>query len=235
MICSLLGCGLILDLDPPEETRPDVGRADVGRPDVGRPDVGRADASLEDARPPDIGRADGGESDGLVVMPDVPDVVEVPDALTDVGRTCATEGDCGENRPCHAWACEMNRCVENVQVDGVSCEADGLFCTQGSCSGGICDDSAMTLCPSDDCNAPRCNEDADRCEREPINDGDSCDALNGVAFCADGDCHVDRCISGFGDCVVDGLCDTNLLTDPGNCGGCGSACAEGRCMDGSCP
>lgn len=225
MICSLLGCGLILDLDPPEETRPDVGRADVGR-DVGR-DVNTPDTSAEDVPPMDVGSLDVGEGDGPAIMADV------PDAPIDVGMLCDNNSDCPESATvCHRWICD-GICVETPEPNGVDCD-DGLFCTQmDNCQEGTCVGPADTLCPGerDDCSEPVCNE-IDECTRGPRNEGLRCDYPNGLAFCFGGDCDLDRCVAGFESCDSDAFCN-NLETDPNHCGACDSFC-ETECFRGMC-
>lgn len=231
LICSLLGCGLVLDLDPPDDSRADGGRPDVRRPDVPL-DVSREDVPLQD-----VGSVDVGGADGLVVMPDVPELPDVPEPPDVPVFTCVLSDDCGENRPCHEWVCEAGACVEYVLGDDTSCESDGLFCTQGACRGGVCFDTAETLCPGTrtDCSRPFCNEIVDDCDFRAINEGGMCDTLNGVAFCGEGACLLDECLDGFLDCDSDERCETNADVDPENCGSCGNVCpGGGDCEGGSC-
>ena len=43
-----------------------------------------------------------------------------------------------------------------------------------------------------------------------------------------------ECSSGSGDCDCDGTCETNVLSDPNNCGRCGIVCESGECDNGFC-
>jgi formylglycine-generating enzyme required for sulfatase activity len=63
----------------------------------------------------------------------------------------------------------------------------------------------------------------------------ACVAANAAAICSDGDCRIDRCNVGFGDCnavYADG-CETPL-TSPSNCGTCGVRCSGAVCSAGTC-
>ncbi len=43
-----------------------------------------------------------------------------------------------------------------------------------------------------------------------------------------------ECPAGFGDCDCDGTCETDVLSDPNNCGRCGIVCDSGECTMGFC-
>ena len=64
---------------------------------------------------------------------------------------------------------------------------------------------------------------------EACNPASCCGFLN--LTCRQGTC---KCRSGFADCDRDGNCETNRLTDPDNCGTCGSRCPSGVCSNGAC-
>ncbi|HEX6244151.1 MAG TPA: hypothetical protein VFZ61_24715 [Polyangiales bacterium] len=71
----------------------------------------------------------------------------------------------------------------------------------------------------------------------PIDCEDGCRNAHGSAECVDGTCIID-CRNGFEDCDGDPSngCETNLASDPMQCGACGRACDVERelCQDGSC-
>src|SRR5262249_33100026 len=60
---------------------------------------------------------------------------------------------------------------------------------------------------------------------------------NSTWSCGAGACII-SCERGFGDCdskLCENGCETDLLADPLNCGGCGIACAANQdCVDGTC-
>lgn len=61
-------------------------------------------------------------------------------------------------------------------------------------------------------------------------------AGNGIGYCAYGSCSF-QCAPGWGDCNGDpgDNCETNLRSDPNNCGGCGITCqANQPCIGGQC-
>lgn len=241
MICSLLGCGLVLDLDPPEESATDASP----------PDARQVDASVEDASPKD-GSPDGTERDGQVVMPDaldLPDVLDLPDALdapdlpdvpdfpdvpeVDGGIPCASDFDCPDDGPCSTWICD-GICIEALEPNGATCD-DGLFCTvDDRCEGGRCGGRERACGVVTDCSVPACGE-VRGCFREARRTGLECEPPNGIGMCLEGACALISCIDDFADCDGDGACDANLSVDPTNCGGCGLVCADGLCRDGSCP
>ncbi len=82
------------------------------------------------------------------------------------------------------------------------------------------------------------------CEKDVTSDPNNCGAcgmkcgpvMNGTPGCSGGSCFP-NCSVGFADC--DGNyntgCETNIYTDPNNCGGCGNVCGGGdTCMMGVC-
>ncbi len=103
-------------------------------------------------------------------------------------------------------------------------------CNSGTPDGGYADGCEVnTLESADDCGA---------C-------GNACTVENGSGQCVNGNCAVDGCGDGFGDCDGDyeNGCETNIWTDKTSCGGCGAAglaCddvfpnATGECVDGAC-
>ncbi|AKU98866.1 Tryptophan synthase alpha chain [Labilithrix luteola] len=134
--------------------------------------------------------------------------------------------------------CEINVTsdVNNCGVCGNKC-APGVHCISGKCG---CSNGKT------DCNG-RCTD--------PRNDDSNCGACGNVCTnptpacspmpantaygCADSECGKLKCKSGFADCnqdtnlgcASDG-CETNVKTDPNNCGSCGAKCgADQECKD----
>eukprot|EP00698_Gefionella_okellyi_P006051 TRINITY_DN1551_c0_g1_i1.p1 TRINITY_DN1551_c0_g1~~TRINITY_DN1551_c0_g1_i1.p1 ORF type:complete len:660 (-),score=63.48 TRINITY_DN1551_c0_g1_i1:95-2008(-) len=156
-------------------------------------------------------------------------------------------------------------CVAMMQVSAVPCTngcslaALGNICSQyfpdPECGGNTCGGvpnavSTVLTCAVSQCAAgfADCNRMyGDGCEISLLADPSNCGACNsvcssnnGVANCHDGSCGLDYCLPGFADCnnmPSDG-CETILTTDPGNCGQCGSSCAQpnfnGWCQNGQC-
>ena len=67
--------------------------------------------------------------------------------------------------------------------------------------------------------------------------GNVCSLANATAFCSSGLCWVESCNFGWGDCdgVFSNGCETNVLTNSKNCGGCFITCQGGTtCNSGQC-
>ncbi len=126
-------------------------------------------------------------------------------------------------------------CEATLATDASNCGGCGMRCAlsnaTASCSAGRC---AVASCNAGFAN---CNSNpADGCEVSTATDRSNCGACgracalaNAAATgCASGACTVVSCVSGYGNCngaAADG-CESNLRTDPSNCGACGSAPAE---------
>lgn len=89
-----------------------------------------------------------------------------------------------------------------------------------------------------------CNGDpADGCEVSLKSDPNNCGACGTVCqggggvppVCSFGECKLD-CAVGQGDCDMNAAngCETNLLDDSQNCGGCGLSCMGSPCVSGAC-
>jgi hypothetical protein len=161
-------------------------------------------------------------------------VVSDPSALTegcDEG-TKACGGRCVSlNDP--ETGCSSADCVPCVFDHGVAtCQGGG--CYLSTCRQGYAD-----------CDGDGDDPQGNGCEMDIFHDasncggcGDTCDAPpHAVPGCAAGDCSIDRCAPGWGDCDGDGEngCEVDLTTSSEHCGVCGRACAEDvACIDGGC-
>jgi hypothetical protein len=171
-------------------------------------------------------------------------------APTCVGGVCAGScafgfADCDHNLL-------KNGCETNVASDSTNCGACGVVCSSENvapaCSMGVCDGACAAGFA--DCNG---DKQTDGCETNTQGDTANCGAC-GVACstahvtsvaCSAGLCKG-ACVAGWMDCdndiQLDG-CETDVASDPVNCGACGApcsgnhvpapACSGGQC-DGAC-
>jgi hypothetical protein len=128
----------------------------------------------------------------------------------------------------------------------MNCSKCGKVCPAGpngpgSCSLGIC---SAAGCPGGkgDCDHVAANG----CEVDLTSDVNNCGACgavcptvaNGVRNCSGSVCGVASCTANFGNCDGNGAngCESNTLTDPNNCGGCGRVCPATTpvCQAGTC-
>lgn len=88
---------------------------------------------------------------------------------------------------------------------------------------------------------PKYHKCTDKCaaDTDPTSCGPTCKPCpippNAVATCQKDACAF-ACLLGFGNCntlAADG-CESNLMTDPLNCGICGRSCNGGACVNGAC-
>jgi MYXO-CTERM domain-containing protein len=137
----------------------------------------------------------------------------------------------------------QNGCEANLESDTAHCGSCGSACefaNAGSlCQAGTC---AMGACksPFGDCDADPQNG----CEINLADDPQNCGACatacalpGGSSSCPQGECALDGCNPGLGDCnqsSADG-CETDLQSDRIHCGSCGNACPIGsQCESGVC-
>ncbi len=172
------------------------------------------------------------------------------DIRSDTMAVCAVgcNGDdrCGGgNMKCCNKACvDTGSDPNNCGGCAMPCSANHAkaTCVGGQCQSGTCDFGY------DDCNM----DPKDGCEVnlhvDPNNCtscGNSCSLKNAIPGCADG-CYIAACNFGFDDCNQDSKdgCETPVLTDQNNCGGCGipckalpnaaASCTAGNCVLGAC-
>ncbi len=167
------------------------------------------------------------------------------DVKSDTMATCAIGCDGDDRCGGGTMKCCDKRCVDTAQ-DPANCGGFGASCTaphaSAACNGGQC---AAGAC---DPGFGDCNGDAkDGCEVNLHVDvanctacGQACAIKNAVNGCADG-CYIAACNFGFDDCNQDPKdgCETPVLSDPNNCGGCGTSCsglpnAKANCTAGNC-
>lgn len=191
------------------------------------------------------GGADGGGSGGLVASGG-PSGIDASGGI-DAGGSSATGGAAG----CPTGYADCNGdpsdgCETNTLSDPDNCGTCGLTCSSAG-GGFVCDNGVCSVC-----GCPKgtgdCNHDcSDGCEIDIQNDvnncgfcGHACSAPNATAACNQGVCSIGACDIGYVDCnsqYSDG-CETNVMTDPQNCGGCGKLCPTTNgtplCQNGNC-
>jgi len=239
------GCGLIVDVDPPDPQLDGGARSDFGALDAGTRDASMfEDANLVDANGVDATSADATIVDATSIDATAPDATTVDGGLpVDLGvdaGLCTIDGDCIGDRCNSGGSCVAGVCV---------------YSAAKSCTDRIIADCTMPVCdPTLGCIAVpapgACNDDI-------LCTNDVCNVVTGLCshaadntVCGDGrDCTVDTCepSSGCADpvtgCVAtpdDDLC--LRVTDPcvfpvcvGHAVAATSGCAlASRCTVGEC-
>lgn len=142
---------------------------------------------------------------------------------------CATGyADCDDDR--------ANGCEKKVDSDASNCGACGKVCAAGNgtprCNDGVC---GVSDCPAGfgDCDGDPKNG----CEVDLTSDaqnckicGSACPFANNSPSCVASACTIGSCDANHADCngaLKDG-CETNVVSDPSNCGACGKVCAIGN-------
>lgn len=136
-----------------------------------------------------------------------------------------------------------NGCETDVDTDPNNCSACDTPCVLAhaipECTGGNC---AILSCngpyrdcdgnPANGCEVNR-NTDPDNCG----SCGNVCSLPNATTDCEGGTCTLTGCETGYLDCDGDPAngCETDIETDPGNCGNCGHVCfGNDMCLNGFC-
>ncbi|TVR04445.1 MAG: hypothetical protein EA398_02040 [Deltaproteobacteria bacterium] len=141
-------------------------------------------------------------------------------------------------------------CEVNVLGDVDHCGACGQACPSvvngepaceaGQCVVGSCDGTTAS-CDGD--FATGCETDVGTAVRNCGACGNDCMGPNvAEASCEGGDCRIEACVSGWGECDDNPStgCETDLLTAEAHCGSCGNDCgalpnvAATSCVNGSC-
>jgi alpha-tubulin suppressor-like RCC1 family protein len=134
----------------------------------------------------------------------------------------------------------------NGEDDDCDLDTDEGFpneaCGLGECRRTVasCEEGVPVVCEPADPTSETCNGLDDDCngtaDDEPTASGDCSDATT-FARCIAGQCRIDACATGSGDCNMrasDG-CEADLRTSTVNCGRCGFACRGGdTCVGGVC-
>lgn len=189
-----------------------------------------------DAMPPDSSIGGSGGSAGDASSEDA-------SGLADQDGAIAVDGDggCGTGTKWCGTSC-IDVANPNFGCGVVGCDPcvtnhGTPACIQGACGIGKCDSGW------DDCN----QNPADGCEKDVSADmqncgacGAACSGPNAQTACQSAQCVVTQCSTGFFDCDLKGTtgCESDVATDPSNCGSCGHPCALPHalqsCLAGSC-
>ena len=143
------------------------------------------------------------------------------------GKACLVNGDCVSNA-CMANVCQPVACTCMLPNATSKCNAANM-CVITVCNSGWadCDGNANDGCETNVTNDPRnCGGCGVVCPNEQ----------NGTGACSNGQC-VLMCFTPYADCDRNYLngCETNVGSDPNNCGACGVVCPTGHaCQAGAC-
>jgi hypothetical protein len=198
------------------------------------------DSSL--AKPRDKPEADGGM--------DMPDATDLPDAtpLEDAGDAAVDAGDGGSDsdgsvhQGCHPNPDAESSCTEICPeaCNGLDDDCDGVVDESKAVDVSCSAPHSASVCQSGQCFVTQCLAGYRDCDQSSLNgcevgadDVDHCGSCDHACrindanpVCAQAQCLVGKCNSGFADCDSDRLsCETRTNT-LANCGGCGVACVD---------
>jgi subtilisin family serine protease len=143
----------------------------------------------------------------------------------DAGECPPGQGDCNDD-PADGCETDTSSDIDNCGWCGHACVFPNASaqCVDSRCQLVDC------LAGYSDCDG----EVANGCESDPLTDPDNCGGCgnscgpypNATPGCQAGDCAIAACDAGWADCngVLDDGCETSVVSDPNNCGGCGVQC-----------
>ena len=180
---------------------------------------------------------------GQCTTPEKPDGAPCSD-----GDLCTTGDQCAAGLclgPLPVSCLDGSACTTDVCDPGLGCSNQAVSCDDGdACTADACDPaSGCSIAPlscddGDPCTADGC-DDSTGCI-QTASSGAACQAAHGAGVCDLGTCGIQGCDPGWGncDCSLANGCESNLDTDPLNCGVCGLSCEApggvGQCAQGAC-
>lgn len=182
---------------------------------------------------------------GACSLLNVPEDVRTGGGNNGGGGGCSADSECpppASNEVCKVPVCDTTtgKCSIAVASDGVACD-DLEPCTTGeTCTRGVCAGSTPTNCSASDteCSKGKCVKGIG-CDRDAINQGLPCDAMNP---CAQSTCNAGKCTVDPGTVTPGDVCDDGLFctkgdscNDSGKCVGNQPTCtATVACKDAVC-
>lgn len=155
-------------------------------------------------------------------------VTECRDGVCTTARCAAGFADCADSGSCRSLADDARNCGACGNVcSGPGARCIGGHCTTQLCAAGRadCDDNPLSFCET---------------SLEAVQSCGACGVECGPAFqavlgCERGQCVVDHCQAGFGDCDKDPSngCEVGL-NSLDDCGACGVACTPPRALAAAC-
>src|SRR5579871_180053 len=137
---------------------------------------------------------------------------------------CTGDQQCGNGKCCGGSCSDVSSDAFNCGQCNKACAGthQSATCNNGVCSGGACDPGWG------DCDGNPANGCETNLHVDPNNCtacGMKCGLPNAVVGCADG-CYIAACQFGWADCDnnMGNGCETSVLSDPQNCGGCATPC-----------